>query len=106
MVGKGLTWAEHQEYIQDVLDAYTAKGTLPPPPQTDVLYVVPVKSVGGRGISRSITFATQANTRQGEYVAKKTDSWNGRISDLGTEKLDCIGSRNWTHHVLGRPLPI
>lgn len=51
---RGLTWAEHQEYIQDALDAYTAKGTRPPPPESDVLYVVPVKSVGVRGISRSI----------------------------------------------------
>lgn len=85
---RGLTWAEHQGYIQDVLDAYTAKGTRPPPPQTDVLYVVPVKSVGGRGISRSITFATSANTRQGEYVAKKTVT-------LGTDAFLTWGPKSW-----------
>ena len=85
---RGLTWAEHQEYIQDVLDAYTAKGARPPPPQTDVLYVVPVKSVGGRGISRSITFATSANTRQGEYVAKKTVT-------LGTDAFLTWGPKSW-----------
>ncbi|UPK91322.1 hypothetical protein LCI18_002257 [Fusarium solani-melongenae] len=69
---RGLTWAEHQDYIQDALDAYTAKGTRPPPPESDVLYVVPVNSAGARGISRSITFVTRANTRQGDYVARKT----------------------------------
>ncbi|KAM0421188.1 hypothetical protein ACHAPT_011080 [Fusarium lateritium] len=69
---RGLTWAEHQEYIQDALDAYTAKGSRPPPPESDVLYVVPVRNAGGRGISRSITFTTRANTRKGDYVARKT----------------------------------
>ncbi|KAK6716706.1 hypothetical protein SNK04_007657 [Fusarium graminearum] len=29
---RGLTWTEHQVYIQDALDAYTANGTRPPPP--------------------------------------------------------------------------
>lgn len=85
---RGLTWAEHQEYIQDALDAYTAKGTRPPPPETDVLYVVPVKSVGDRGISRSITFATRANTRQGQYVARKTVT-------LGTDAFTTWGPKSW-----------
>ncbi|KAJ4128940.1 hypothetical protein NW768_007465 [Fusarium equiseti] len=85
---RGLTWAEHQEYIQDALDAYTANGARPTPSETDVLYVVPVKGVGDRGISRSITFATRANTRQGEYVAKKTVT-------LGTDAFTTWGPKSW-----------
>ncbi|KAF4951164.1 hypothetical protein FGADI_7654 [Fusarium gaditjirri] len=85
---RGLTWAEHQEYIQDALDAYTAKGTRPPPPESDVLYVVPVKSVGERGISRSITFVTRANTRQGDYVARKTVT-------VGTDAFTTWGPKSW-----------
>lgn len=85
---RGLTWAEHQDYIQDALDAYTAKGTRPPPPESDVLYVVPVNSVGGRGISRSITFLTRANTRQGDYVAKKTVT-------VGTDVFTTWGPKSW-----------
>ncbi|KAH7191574.1 hypothetical protein BKA60DRAFT_501110 [Fusarium oxysporum] len=85
---RGLTWAEHQEYIQDALDAYTAKGTRPPPPESDVLYVVPVKSVGVRGISRSITFVTRAKTRQGDYVARKTVT-------VGTDAFTAWGPKSW-----------
>ncbi|KAI8722850.1 hypothetical protein NCS52_00430100 [Fusarium sp. LHS14.1] len=85
---RGLTWAEHQEYIQDALDAYTAKGTRPPPPESDVLYVVPVNSAGGRGISRSITFVTRANTRQGDYVARKTVT-------VATDAFTTWGPKSW-----------
>ncbi|EEU34971.1 uncharacterized protein NECHADRAFT_92331 [Fusarium vanettenii 77-13-4] len=85
---RGLTWAEHQAYIQDALDAYTAKGTRPPPPQSDVLYVVPVNSAGGRGISRSITFVTRANTRQGDYVARKTVT-------VATDAFTTWGPKSW-----------
>jgi M6 family metalloprotease-like protein len=85
---RGLTWAEHQDYIQDALDAYTAKGTRPPPPESDVLYVIPVNSAGGRGISRSITFLTRANTRQGDYVARKTVT-------VGTDAFTGWGPKSW-----------
>ncbi|KAI8675731.1 hypothetical protein NCS57_00475100 [Fusarium keratoplasticum] len=85
---RGLTWAEHQDYIQDALDAYTAKGTRPPPPESDVLYVVPVNSAGGRGISRSITFVTRANTRQGDYVARKTVT-------VATDAFTTWGPKSW-----------
>lgn len=67
---RGLSYAEHEVYIQDALDAYTDKGTRSPPPESAVLYVVPVR--GARAISRSITFSGLANTRQGKYVARKT----------------------------------
>ncbi|KAJ9419109.1 hypothetical protein QL093DRAFT_2117815 [Fusarium oxysporum] len=79
---------QHQEYIQDALDAYTAKGTRPPPPESDVLYVVPVNSAGGRGISRSITFVTRANTRQGDNVARKTVT-------VGTDAVTTWGPKSW-----------
>ncbi|WAO87382.1 Hypothetical protein NCS54_00468900 [Fusarium falciforme] len=85
---RGLTWAEHQDYIQDALDAYTAKGTRPPPPESDVLYVVPVNSAGARGISRSITFVTRANTRQGDYVARKTVT-------VATDAFTTWGPKSW-----------
>ncbi|KAF4345878.1 hypothetical protein FBEOM_169 [Fusarium beomiforme] len=85
---RGLTSEEHQEYIQDALDAYTAKGTRPPPPESDVLYVVPVNSAGGRGISRSITFLARANTRQGDYVARKTVT-------PGTDIFTSWGPKSW-----------
>ncbi|KAF5697576.1 hypothetical protein FGLOB1_12678 [Fusarium globosum] len=85
---RGLTGPEHQEYIQDALDAYTTNGTRPPPPESDVLYVVPVKSVGSRGISRSITFVSRANTRQGDYVARKTVT-------VGTDAFTGWGTKSW-----------
>ncbi|RSM03823.1 hypothetical protein CEP52_007203 [Fusarium oligoseptatum] len=85
---RGLTWAEHQEYIQDALDAYTDKGTRPPPPESDVLYVVPVNNAGSRGISRSITFVTRANTRQGDYVARKTVT-------VATDAFTTWGPKSW-----------
>ncbi|EWZ27958.1 hypothetical protein FOZG_18344 [Fusarium oxysporum Fo47] len=85
---RGLTWVEHQEYIQDALDAYTDKGTRPPPPESDVLYVVPVNSAGERGISRSITFVTGASTRQDDYVAKKTVT-------IGSDAFTSRGSKSW-----------
>ncbi|KAJ4132392.1 hypothetical protein NW754_015208 [Fusarium falciforme] len=79
---------EHQDYIQDALDAYTAKGTRPPPSESDVLYVVPVNSAGARGISRSITFVTRANTRQGDYVARKTVT-------VATDAFTTWGPKSW-----------
>ncbi|KAF9768800.1 hypothetical protein IL306_013846 [Fusarium sp. DS 682] len=85
---RGLNSTEHEEYIQDALDAYTAKGTHLPPPESDVLYVVPVNSAGGRGISRSITFASRAKTRQGDYVARKTVT-------SGTDIFTSWGPKSW-----------
>ncbi|KAF5698296.1 hypothetical protein FMUND_15133 [Fusarium mundagurra] len=85
---RGLTWIKHQEYIQDALDAYTNKGSRPAPPESDVIYVVPVNSAGERGISRSITFVTRANTRQGDYVAKKTVT-------IGSDAFTSRGSKSW-----------
>ncbi|KAF4495273.1 hypothetical protein FAGAP_8602 [Fusarium agapanthi] len=85
---RGLTGPEHQEYIQDALDAYTANGTRPPPSESDVLYVVPVKSVGGRGISRSITYVSRIKTRQGDDVARKTVT-------VGTDAFAGWGTKSW-----------
>lgn len=85
---RGLTWAEHQVYIQDALDAYTANGTRPPPPESDVLYIIPVISAGVRGISRSIAFNTRANTRQGNYVARKTVT-------VATDAFTTWGPKSW-----------
>ena len=67
---RGLSYAEHEVYIQDALDAYTHNGKRSTPPESAVLYVVPVR--GATAISRSITFQGRANTRQGVYVARKT----------------------------------
>ncbi|PNP79299.1 hypothetical protein FNYG_07375 [Fusarium nygamai] len=85
---RGLTGPEHQEYIQDALDAYTSNGTRPPPPESDVLYVVPVNSVGGRGISRSITYVSEIKTRQGDHVAQKTVT-------VGTDAFTGWGTKSW-----------
>lgn len=85
---RGLTGPEHQEYIQDALDAYTAEGTRPPPPESDVLYVVPVNSVGGRGISRSIAYVSRIKTRQGDYIARKTVT-------VGTDAFTGWGTKSW-----------
>ncbi|RGP81413.1 hypothetical protein FLONG3_558 [Fusarium longipes] len=85
---RGLTWAEHQDYIQDALDAYTGNGTRPPPPESDVLYVLPVNNAGNRGITRSIAFNTQVSTRQGSYVARKTIT-------TGTDAYTGWGEKSW-----------
>ncbi|KNB04846.1 hypothetical protein FOXG_16222 [Fusarium oxysporum f. sp. lycopersici 4287] len=43
---------------------------------------------GGRGISRSITFVTRANTRQGDNVARKTVT-------VGTDAVTTWGPKSW-----------
>ncbi|CAM1500391.1 Fc.00g095530.m01.CDS01 [Cosmosporella sp. VM-42] len=67
----GLSFDEHQVYIQDALEAYTLNGRRPAPPETDVLYIVPTPSAGSY-ITRSIAFDGRANTRKDVYVARKT----------------------------------
>ncbi|KAH6886949.1 hypothetical protein B0T10DRAFT_575360 [Thelonectria olida] len=67
----GLSYEQHQAYIQDALQAYTANGTRPPPPETEVLYIVPTRFASSY-MTRSIAFHGRANTREGAYVARKT----------------------------------
>ncbi|KAF7556303.1 hypothetical protein G7Z17_g1506 [Cylindrodendrum hubeiense] len=67
----GLSSAEHLVYIQDALQAYTANGARPPPPETEVLYLVPTRSAGSY-MTRSMAYDGRANTREGTYVARKT----------------------------------
>lgn len=70
-LGRGAGIWRHDRYIQDALDAFTAKGTRPRPPKVDVLYVIPTSRAASY-MSRSITFYDPVSTRQGKRVAKKT----------------------------------
>ncbi|KAI5455630.1 hypothetical protein BGZ63DRAFT_475998 [Mariannaea sp. PMI_226] len=66
----GFTYEQHQAYIQDVLQAYTDHGNRPPPPETEVLYVVPTRSAGPY-MTRSMAFQGRVYTQNGAYVARK-----------------------------------
>ncbi|KAK8057468.1 hypothetical protein PG996_011405 [Apiospora saccharicola] len=65
----GNTWRQ-DAYVQDALDAFTGNGARPPPPEVDVLYVVPT-SGAAPWIKRSQTTFDPISTRQGQKVAKK-----------------------------------
>ncbi|KAF5009356.1 hypothetical protein FDECE_4412 [Fusarium decemcellulare] len=66
----GLTWNQHYNYIQDVLQAYINNGTQPVPAETDILYVVPTRSASS-WMTRSEAFNYRVWTRDSEYVALK-----------------------------------
>jgi M6 family metalloprotease-like protein len=66
----GLSYEQHQAYIQDALEAYTANGTRPPPPETEVLYIVPTRYASSY-MTRSMAFHGRTNTKEGTYVARK-----------------------------------
>ncbi|KAK7221796.1 hypothetical protein V2G26_009799 [Clonostachys chloroleuca] len=85
----GLTYAEHQVYIQDALQAYTAYGASPPLPETEILYVVPTRAASGY-ITRSIAFNGRTNTREGVYVAK-------RAITFGTDLFNSWGYQTLNH---------
>lgn len=57
------------DYVLDVLDAYTNNGENPPPPVTDILYVVPTRNV--QWMTRSLASGFGAFTRNGTFVAKR-----------------------------------
>ncbi|KAH7014813.1 hypothetical protein EDB80DRAFT_831543 [Ilyonectria destructans] len=85
----GLSSQEHQAYIQDALQAYTENGSRPPPPETEVLYVVPTRSASSY-ITRSIALDARVNTREGVYVARKTITF-------GTDPFDTWGFKTLNH---------
>lgn len=66
----GLTYEQHEAYIQDALAAYTGNGVRPPPPETEVLYVVPTRAANAY-MTRSMEFAGRVITPQGKTVSRK-----------------------------------
>jgi M6 family metalloprotease-like protein len=65
---RGITYEQHQAYIQDALASYAqAAGEAPPP--VDVLYVVATRNAPN--ITYSPTFMGNVTTRDGTFVAKK-----------------------------------
>ncbi|KAK8006825.1 hypothetical protein PG989_000815 [Apiospora arundinis] len=68
-------------YAQDALDAFTANGTRPPPPEVDALYIVPTGRAAS-WISRSQTTFEPISTRQGQKVAKKAITFGAADTDL------------------------
>jgi hypothetical protein len=65
---RGITYEQHEAYIQDALASYTdATGEDPPP--VDVLYVVATRNAPN--ITYSPTFMGNVTTRDGTFVARK-----------------------------------
>ncbi|KAF4965737.1 hypothetical protein FSARC_6520 [Fusarium sarcochroum] len=66
---EGLDNQQHYAYVENALDAYTNNGAKPPPPTTDVLYVVPARD--NRWMTRSLGSSFSAWARDNQFVAKK-----------------------------------
>ncbi|KAJ4296364.1 hypothetical protein N0V90_006409 [Kalmusia sp. IMI 367209] len=65
---RGITYEQHEAYIQDALTAY-AKSTGADPSPVDVLYIVATRNAPA--ISYSPTFMGDVKTRNGTFVAPK-----------------------------------
>lgn len=65
---RGITYEQHEAYIQDALASYSSTTGQDPPP-VDVVYVVATRSAPA--ITYSPTFMGNVTTRSGKFVAKK-----------------------------------
>ncbi|KAF4452311.1 hypothetical protein F53441_4829 [Fusarium austroafricanum] len=75
-----------EPYIQDAIDAFTAKGTRSPP-EVDVLYIVPTGRAANY-MARSITRYEPISTRQGKKVTfKKTVTFGAADWDLNAKTM-------------------
>lgn len=70
----GMTGQQHYQYLLDIMTTYTNNGTLPPPPETQVFYVVPVHSASNF-MTRSLTYHGRLYAQyqeKSQFVAMRT----------------------------------
>ncbi|RSL46492.1 hypothetical protein CEP54_013834 [Fusarium duplospermum] len=92
----GLSNQQHYAYVEDALDAYMNNGENPPPPLTDILYVVPTRNAAW--MTRSLASSFGAFTSNNTFVSKRAitfgvdpyNSWGYKALNHETGHSMCL----------------
>ncbi|UPL02833.1 hypothetical protein LCI18_013767 [Fusarium solani-melongenae] len=92
----GLSNQQHYAYVEDALDAYMNNGENPPPPVTDILYVVPTRNAAW--LTRSLASSFGAFTRNNTFVSSRAitfgvdpyNSWGFKALNHETGHSMCL----------------